>query len=145
MVINYCCPIKVDRRIKIRLGYRFHDGRVCFFISKSYSVEKRELRRSIGCHAEVDFRSLEAVSSILVFCGYGCPRKERGDSWHINLGILPQISPPGVFCRHLQCAAPNFERETACASPRAERLLSQAASRIALSPHRASQQDESGN
>ena len=25
---NYCCPIKVDRRKKIRLGYRFDGGRV---------------------------------------------------------------------------------------------------------------------
>ena len=23
---NYCCPIKVNRRKKIRLGYRFHGG-----------------------------------------------------------------------------------------------------------------------
>ena len=27
----HCCPIKVDRRKKIRLGYRFHGGRVCIF------------------------------------------------------------------------------------------------------------------
>ena len=40
---NYCCPIKVDRRKKIRLGYRFDGGRVCFFDFQAPSVEKRGL------------------------------------------------------------------------------------------------------
>ena len=57
----YCCPIKVDRRKKIRLGYRFHGGRVCFFDFQAPSVEKRGLGRGIGCLAENDFPVLFGV------------------------------------------------------------------------------------
>ena len=49
---NYCCPIKVDRRNKIWLGYHFHGGRVCFFDFQAPSVEKRGLGRGIGCLAK---------------------------------------------------------------------------------------------
>lgn len=51
----HCCPIKLDRRKKIRLGYRFRGGRVCFFDFQAPSVEKRGLGRGIGCSAEEDF------------------------------------------------------------------------------------------
>ena len=40
-IFYYCCPIKVDRRKKIRLGYRF-DGRVCFFDFKAPPHSKSE-------------------------------------------------------------------------------------------------------
>ena len=144
MVINYCCQIKVDRCIKIRLGYRFHDGRVCFLFPSPLSRKARTRAwHRIPCRGGFSVFGSRFIH--FGVCGCGCQRKEQGDRWHINLGILPQISPPCVFCWHLQCAAPNFEGETACAPRRAERRLSHAASRIALSPHRASQQDESGN
>ena len=58
---NYCCPIKVDRRKKIRLGYRFDGGRVCFFDFQAPSAEKRGLGRGIGCLAENDFPVLFGV------------------------------------------------------------------------------------
>ena len=48
---NYCCPIKVDRRNKIWLGYRYYGGRVCFFDFQA-PVEKRGLGLGIGCLAE---------------------------------------------------------------------------------------------
>ena len=46
---------------KIRLGYRFHGGRVCFFDFQAPSVEKRGLGRGIGCLAENDFPVLFGV------------------------------------------------------------------------------------
>ena len=57
----YCCPIKVNRRKKIRLGYRFDGGRVCFLDFQAPSAEKRGLGRGIGCLAENDFPVLFGV------------------------------------------------------------------------------------
>ena len=51
----HCCPIKDDRLKKIRLGYRFRGGRVCFFDFQAHSVEEWGLGRGIGCSAEEDF------------------------------------------------------------------------------------------
>ena len=55
----HCCPIKVYRREKIWLGYRFRGGRVCYFDFQAHSVEERGLGRGIDYRAKEDY---------IVFC-----------------------------------------------------------------------------
>ena len=67
---NYCCPIKVDRRNKIWLGYHFHGGRVCFLDFKALSRKARALAwhrmpcrgESPGYAYEIKEMTAEAVS-----------------------------------------------------------------------------------
>ena len=70
----HCCPIKLDRRKKIRLGYRFRGGRVCFLISKPPQSKSEGSGGASDVVPRRIFQSFEAVPSILT--SYGCGRAQ---------------------------------------------------------------------